>query len=245
MSESLRGRRSPNSRAKSAAAAATARSPGKSRAGVTRAPSLSDKAYERIKLGIISLHYGPGSYLNEAQICTELRLGRTPVHHAVLRLALEGLLDIMPRKGIIVRPISLQEVMASVEVRLINEPACARLAAERGSDDDFEEMANCLKRGRRMIEARDITGLMSVDREFHRVLAQAARNPLIQQILERVHEKSLRFWFISLSDPAHLKAVDGEHWEIVNALKARDPERAESAIRHHIESFRDQIRATV
>lgn len=242
---SPRGRRSPNSRARAAGTPATARSPSQRRSGATRPASLSDKAYERIKLDIISLHYRPGSYLNEAQICTELRLGRTPVHHAVLRLALEGLLEVIPRKGIIVRPISLQEVMASVEVRLINEPACARLAAERGAEEDFEAMANCLKRGRRMIEARDITGLMNVDREFHRILAQAARNTLIQQILERVHEKSLRFWFISLSDPAHLKAVDGEHWEIVNALKARNPERAESAIRHHIESFRDQIRATV
>ena len=240
-SATRRGRR----RAKSRSRFTPARAPAQRHAGKVRPPSLSETAYERIKLDIISLHYRPGSCLNEAQICAHLKLGRTPVHHAVLRLALEGLLDILPRKGIVVRPISLQEVMASVEVRLINEPACVRLAAERGSEDDFEALATCLKRGRRMIEARDITGLMNVDREFHRILAQAAHNPLIQQILERVHEKSLRFWFISLSDPAHLKAVDAEHWEIVHALKARDTERAESAIRRHIESFRDQIRASV
>jgi DNA-binding GntR family transcriptional regulator len=221
------------------------RTSGNRRAGAKNVTSLADTAYERIKLDIIALRYQPGSYVNEAQICSDLELGRTPVHQAVLRLAIDGLLEVVPRKGIIVRPMSLQEVMASVEVRLINEPACARLAAERGSDEQFEAMAACLKRGQRMISARDITGLMNVDREFHINLAKAARNPLIEQILKRLHEQSLRFWFVSLSDPAHLNAVDQEHWEVVKALKNRDADRAEAAIRRHIESFRDHIRQSV
>jgi DNA-binding GntR family transcriptional regulator len=162
-----------------------------------------------------------------------------------MRLALDGLLEVVPRKGIIVRPVSLQEVMAGVEVRLINEPACARMAAERGTEEEIEALATCLKRAERMIAARDVMGLMNVDRAFHRTLAHAAHNPLIEQILERLHEQSLRFWFLSLSDPAHLKAVDQEHWEIVHALEARDPDRAEATIRHHIESFRDHIRMSV
>jgi DNA-binding GntR family transcriptional regulator len=207
--------------------------------------SLSDTAYEHIKLNVISLKYRPGSYVNEAQICADLRLGRTPVHHAVMRLALDGLLEVVPRKGIIVRPVSLQSVLASVEVRLINEPACARMAAERATDEEIEALASCLKRADSMIEARDVMGLMNIDREFHRILARAAHNPLMLQILERLHEQSLRFWFLSLSDPAHLKAVDEEHWEIVRALQARDPGRAEAAIRHHIGSFRDHIRKSV
>ena len=106
-------------------------------------------------------------------------------------------------------------------------------------------MANCLKRGERMIQSRDIAGLMNIDREFHIILAKAAHNAIIEQILKRLHEQSLRFWFISLSDPAHLKAVDAEHWEVVKALKNRDADRAESAIRDHIQSFRDHIRQTV
>lgn len=216
-----------------------------SRVGGSHSSSLADAAYERIKLGIISLRYRPGAYVNEAQLCTDLEFGRTPVHHAVMRLALDGLLEIVPRKGIIVRPISLQEVMASVEVRLMNEPACARLAAERGTPDEFATLESCLKRSERLLASRNIMGLMNADREFHSILAQASRNKLLEQILQRLHEQSLRFWFISLSDPDHLKGVDAEHWEVVHALQARNPDRAEAAIRVHIESFRDHIRASV
>ncbi len=80
-------------------------------------------------------------------------------------------------------------------------------------------------------------GLMNADREFHSILARASRNKLLEQILQRLHEQSLRFWFISLSDPAHLKGVDAEHWEVLHALEARDASRAEAATRAHIESF--------
>jgi DNA-binding GntR family transcriptional regulator len=207
--------------------------------------SLADAAYERIKLGIISLRYVPGAYVNEAQLCADLEFGRTPVHHAVMRLALDGLLEIVPRKGIIVSPISLNEIMASVEVRLINEPACARLVAERGTADEFGALAACLKKAEHLISARNIMGLMNADREFHSVLARASRNKLLEQILQRLHEQSLRFWFISLSDPAHLKGVDVEHWDVVRALQSRDAARAEEAMRAHIESFRDHIRASI
>lgn len=209
------------------------------------APSLADAAYERIKLGVVSLRYPPGGYVNEAQLCADLELGRTPVHHAVMRLALDGLLRIVPRKGIIVSPISLDEVMASVEVRLMNEPACARLVAERGSAEELAALGACLKRAGHLIATRNIMGLMNADREFHSILAHASRNKLLEQILQRLHEQQLRFWFISLSDPAHLKGVDAEHWEVLHALQARDGARAEAAMRAHIESFRDHIRASV
>jgi len=210
-----------------------------------RPASLADAAYERIKLGIISLRYRPGAYVNEAQLCTDLEFGRTPVHHAVMRLALDGLLEIVPRKGIIVRPISLQEVMGSVEVRLFNEPAAARMVAERGTEDELAALASCLKRAERLVGSRNIMGLMNADREFHSILARASRNKLLEQILQRLHEQSLRFWFISLSDPAHIKGVESEHWAVVRALQARDPVAAEAAMRTHIESFRDHIRTSV
>jgi DNA-binding GntR family transcriptional regulator len=214
-------------------------------AAVPAQRSLAGAAYERIKLGIISLHYAPGAYVNEAQLCADLELGRTPVHHAVMRLALDGLLEIVPRKGIIVSPISLHEVMASVEVRLINEPVCARLVAERGTAEELGALAACLKKAEQHVAARNIMGLMNADREFHSVLARASHNRLLEQILQRLQEQSLRFWFICLSDPAHLKGVDVEHREVVRALENRNADRAEAAMRAHIESFREQIRASI
>jgi DNA-binding GntR family transcriptional regulator len=135
--------------------------------------------------------------------------------------------------------------MASVEVRLLNEPACARLVAERGTDEEFASLEACLKRAERLTVSRNVMGLMNADREFHGILARASRNKLLEQILQRLHEQSLRFWFISLSDPVHLRGVDNEHWEVLRALESRNPQRAEAAMRAHIESFREHIRASV
>jgi DNA-binding GntR family transcriptional regulator len=213
-----------------------------SRRSGRRTGSLADAAYERIKGRIISLQYPPGAYVNEAQLCSDLTLGRTPVHHAVMRLAHDGLLEIVPRKGIIVSPVSLQDVMACLEVRLLNEQASARMAAERAGAEELAGLAACLKRSEQMVAARNITGLMNVDREFHGLVARASRNRMLEQILQRLHEQSLRFWFIGLRDPARLQIVDSEHREILQALQARDPALAEAAMRSHIESFREYIR---
>jgi DNA-binding FadR family transcriptional regulator len=83
------------------------------------------------------------------------------------------------------------------------------------------------------------------DRAYHNAIARAARNPTLQTILQGLHERSLRFWFISLSDTQHLTQVDQEHREILNALTDHDGSAAENAVRAHIQSFRDTIKQTI
>ena len=207
--------------------------------------SLAAKAYEAIKLRVITLEYPPGSSLVESQICAELGIGRTPVHEAISRLAIEGAVEILPRKGIVVRPVSLDEALATIEARLINEPACARLAAQRASDEDLARIQDVLEQAPPLLARRDIKGLMQLDRQFHAAIARAARNRVLEQILQQLHERSLRFWFISLSDSKHLLQVDAEHRDVLRALVARNPDRAEQTVRAHIESFRDTIKRSI
>src|SRR6516164_373492 len=69
--------------------------------------SLRDEAYEAIKLRIITCAFKPGEYINELQLSSLLKIGRTPVHQALDRLMIEGMIDVIPRKGVIVRPVSL------------------------------------------------------------------------------------------------------------------------------------------
>lgn len=73
--------------------------------------SLRARAYEEIKRRIITLRYEPGAYLNEARVSEQLGIGRTPVHQALDRLMLEGMVEVIPRKGVVVRPVSLDEVL--------------------------------------------------------------------------------------------------------------------------------------
>lgn len=206
---------------------------------------MAKQAYDAIKLRIITLDYRPGSYVIEATIAKELGFGRMPVHEAIARLAHENMLEILPRKGVVVRPISLDEALANIEARLVTEPAAARFAAERASADDIAEIASILDGAAPLVARRDIKGLMQIDWRYHSAIARAARNPVLEDILGRLHERSLRFWFISLSDSSHLRQVNDEHQLILSAFEARDGAAAERAVRAHIESFRETIKRTI
>lgn len=202
---------------------------------------LNIQAYERIKQEIITMGLRPGEYLNEAQISKAIGIGRTPVHQALNRLALERLVEVIPRKGYIVKSISVDEVMDVINVRVINEVYCAQLAAMRATKSDIARMEQILEQSEIHDAADDTSIQMSLDRDFHNALSQAAGNQILSDIMRTLHDSSLRFWFISLRDQQHHNEVKSEHREVLEAIKKGDPEAAGAAIRAHIESFRSNI----
>ena len=207
--------------------------------------SLAEEAYATIKQKIITLEFAPGGYLNVAAVNEALGIGRTPVHQAVRRLAHEGMIEIMPRKGMIVKPVSLQDALAIVEVRLVNEAYCARKAAENASQTDVARLDGILQRAAHAAEVGATEAMMLADRDFHCAISGIAGNLVLADILRNLHERSLRFWFISLHQPKHQAEVGNEHAEILQAIKDRDADGAEQAMRRHIESFRNNIRRSV
>jgi DNA-binding GntR family transcriptional regulator len=204
-------------------------------------PSLRDAAYDAIKHRIITCVFKPGDYLNEAYVSDAIGIGRTPVHLAIDRLTQDGLLEVIPRKGVIVKPVSLEEVMQITEVRRLNEPYSVRLTAERANKADLAALSDILHRADAWTEVRNIEQMMLLDREFHMTLARAARNAVLANILQNLHERSLRFWFISLTHPEHHREVQQEHRMIYEAITRHDPDAAAQAMTEHIESFRRTV----
>jgi DNA-binding GntR family transcriptional regulator len=205
------------------------------------ATSLGNAAYDAIKHRIITCGFRPGEYINELQLSALLKIGRTPVHQALDRLMLEGMVDVIPRKGVIVKPVSLNEVLQVIEVRLINEPFGARIAAEHANEDDLNELADAVARARHWASVRNVQNLMLLDREFHLLIARATKNDVLTELMRNLHERSLRFWFISLNAPKLYGTVQDEHAAILDAIRKRDPDKAEAAMRRHIESFRAKV----
>ena len=208
-----------------------------------RAPdkALHSQAYEKIKHEIITLRFRPGEYLNEAQVSKLLRIGRTPVHQALNRLMLEGMVEVIPRKGVIVKAVSLNDVLEMIDVRIINETYCARLAVARADESDIAELARILDDSEKTVTTPDTVRQMMLDRDFHSTLARTAKNAVLAECIRTLHDRSLRFWFISLRDPVHHVAVKEEHRAILDAIRARNPDAAADAIRNHIESFRANV----
>lgn len=218
-----------------------------STAGSRRAPaaqpvrSLLDRAYQEIKLRIITCRYKPGEVLSEAAISLDLKIGRTPVHQAIHHLMMDGLISIMPRKGVMVRPVSIDEAMEIIGVRLVTECYCAGLAADRAGASELEELNDIIEQSASLTEGRDIEQMMLLDRAFHDTLARAAKNSVLSDVLRNLHERSLRFWFISLRDPDHHRKVWEQHRAIVKALESREPAAAEAAMREHIMAFQRNV----
>ncbi len=210
-----------------------------------RTVSLRDKAYAEIKRRINCLDYAPGAYINEAQVSRELKLGRTPVHHALDRLRLEGLVSVIPRKGVIVQAVSLDTILQIIDLRLLNEPYGVALAVERAIPQDIHLMRQILQEAGALIRGRNREALINLDRAFHHAIAQAARHPILGELLGALHERSLRFWFISLSDDLQLRRVNDEHRAVLDAIAARDRDAATAAMHAHINSFRSNIMRTI
>lgn len=203
---------------------------------------LALQAYQQIKRRIVTTALLPGAYLSEIQLSDELGIGRTPVHHALHRLAQESLVDILPRKGVIVRPISLDEIAQIIEARMINEAHCAAQAAMRVTQAALDEPKAYLTLAASALQNhRDVETLMALDCQFHAWIGRTAGNTVVADILGELQDRSSRFWFLSLSEKEHSIRVHEEHTALLNAIAARDPKAAADAAKMHIESFRNTI----
>ncbi|KAB8306088.1 GntR family transcriptional regulator [Erwinia endophytica] len=208
-----------------------------------RVLSLNELAYQRFKQALITLAYRPGDYLNTAQIMADLALGRTPINQAIHRLAGEGLLQVIPRKGVMVSPLSIDDALELVEVRLANESLCVRLACHRITDADIAELRALNERIAIASEDHDRYGLLLLDQQFHQRLATIAGNSRLEDILSVINAQAQRFWATTLSRESHIHEVIAEHNAIIDGLVARDVGAAETAVRAHILSFRGALLA--
>ncbi len=213
------------------------------RAGVREgpAPTRNEIAYETIKEAVVSLRLVPGEVLNAAQLAQAFDLGRTPVARALHRLMAEGMVQILPRKGVAVVPLSLDEAMSLIEVRRVNEALCLTLAAERITGAELAHLEHLLDAFETAAAERSIAKLLRADAEFHDAIAAASRNQVLIELLQRLHLRSARFWAMSLSRQPHVEEVAAEHRAILRCLAAHDAAGARAAVEAHIDSFRDNL----
>lgn len=203
--------------------------------------SQNELAYRRFKQALVTLSYKPGEYLNTAQVMDDLAMGRTPINQAIHRLANEGLLQVIPRKGVMVAPLSIDDALELIEVRLANELLCMRLASKRASASQIAGLEAINQQIDAACQARDRVRMMTLDHEFHQALAQIAGNAMLADILSVLHARAQRFWATSLSRQGHMQEVIDEHRAIIAALAQQDADAAESAAQAHILSFRSAL----
>jgi DNA-binding GntR family transcriptional regulator len=206
--------------------------------------SQNEQAYAQLKQALITLAYKPGDYLSTASLMNELEMGRTPINHALHRLSTEGLVQIIPRKGLIVSPLSIDDALQLIDVRLANESLCMRLAAERITKSELQQLEAIARDFEKAASRGQTTEVMNLDRLFHEHISSAAHNQILAEILKVLHARSQRFWALSLAMPDHLSEVQDEHRAILRALTEGNATAAEKAVQDHVMSFQRALLRT-
>jgi DNA-binding GntR family transcriptional regulator len=154
------------------------KTPAKRRSRISEAEdgTLTDRAYRELEEMIVTLQLSPGTVLSEQALALRLKIGRTPIREALQRLARDGLVVIMPRRGIMVSEINLRLQLRLLEVRRELERLMASLAAERATPEEREEFAKLAEAMIGAAAKADDIAFMRLDQRFNILIATAARN---------------------------------------------------------------------
>lgn len=210
-----------------------------------RTESLSSVAYYLLRDLIVTLELSPGELLNERDLMARLDLGRTPIREALHHLERENLVQIYPRRGIVVAPVDVRDLGSISEVRVELEGFAARLAAERATPEDREVAAELSTELETTAGERDERALIRFDQRVHRHVHRCAHNDLLAATLDHYLVLSLRLWFLGLDRVRRLDEAVQEHREMLAAIRAGDPEEAEDVVRRHVSGFEREIRAVL
>lgn len=205
---------------------------------------LSEKAYRLIKQKVVTLELPPSAVISEQSLMEELHLGRTPIREALQRLDAEGLVNIVPRRGTFVSDISITDLQAIFELRTVLEGFCARLAAQRITDDQIEGMEFVL-RDLDEVHNGDHRALMSLDTRFHSRLYAAADNEFLAETLDRLYDLSLRLWYLVLNHLEGVRHSIEQNGRVIDALREGDGADAEALMQEHIVEFQQKIKAVL
>jgi DNA-binding GntR family transcriptional regulator len=191
-------------------------------------------AYNVIRDAIITMKLAPGETLNEKETCAELGISRTPMREAVLRLAQEGLVNIVPSGGTFVNKIVMRKVIEGHLVRSSLEMRLVRLAA-RNFDPVYERDLDLLIfRQQDAAKRRDINEAFKVDNEFHRFLCKIAGFPNVWQTIHNATGQLDRVRRRAFPKLGYFEEVIDEHAALYAAIKARDEDEAVRLLKGHL-----------
>ena len=207
--------------------------------------SLTDKAYDQLEEMIVTLQLEPGSVLSEQELGERLEIGRTPVREALHRLAREGLVLILPRKGILVSEINPGKQLLALEVRRELERLMARTAAVRSSDTERKLFRSIARGMRQAARKNDDMNFMRHDNELHVLIAAASHNEYSARAIQAMQGLSRRFWYVHYKQAADLPLMARLHAELAERIADGDAEGAATASDELIDYVENFTRLTV
>ncbi|MGP3998571.1 GntR family transcriptional regulator [Streptomyces sp. 8N706] len=213
-----------------------------SAAAPAKQPPAAERVYAHVKQAVLDRRYEGGTLLTEGNLADAVGVSRTPVREALLRLEVEGLIKLYPKKGALVLPVSAQEIGDVVETRLLVEEHAARKAVPAGPRL-IERLEELLEKQRRYAAEGDLAAAAVNDRCFHAEIVRSAGNQILDRLYDQLRDRQLRMGVAVMhAHPDRIAKNIAEHAEILEALRTGDAEAAAAAVHQHVSWVRNLVR---
>lgn len=201
-------------------------------------------AYETLYTEILSLDLAPGQLLDETSLADRFGMSRSPVREALIRLAAEDLVVMLPNRSTIVAPIDVQGFPRYVEALDLAQRANTRLAAEMRTEADLDLIASRQRAFEQAVAQGNHLQMSGANKDFHMAIAKAGRNPYLASFYERLLDQGrrmlhLHFDYIERTRDGYL--LTDEHAEMLEAIRAKDVARADALAHAHTRQFRNNF----
>ena len=196
--------------------------------------SLRGKVFQKIREEILSGVYQDGEELREVTLGEKLGVSRTPVREALRQLELEGLVNMVPRKGAEVADITEKSLRDVLEVRKALEELSVQLACEKITEEEIEELKRVAERFKDTLNDQDVTKIAEADVAFHDVIYTATDNQKLILLLNNLREQMYRYRLEYVKDTDYHIVLLNEHKELVDAIESGKKEEARQIMKKHI-----------
>ncbi len=222
--------------------------PSKNKRGRPKGTGAVD-VYDALRARILDLTLAPGADIEEAGLVAEFAVSRTPVREALIRLASNGLVTMLPNRGARVAALDFAELPQYFEALDLTQRAVTRWAAMRAGADDVRRLDHAAKAFDAAVEAGDVLGMIERNRDFHVLIAEVCGNAYLARTYYRVLDEGLRLARLSYAyeTPSgdhraqHIVRTRDEHGDMVAAIRAHDADRAEQLAAIHAAHFRERM----
>ena len=196
--------------------------------------SYADAVYDILRREILQGAFEPGQRLREDELSKRYRVSRTPVREALNRLEAEGLVMGSAGRGLIVAELDEDEILEGYVIRGALEGVAARLAAQRASDADVAKLDMLVDAIKAAASGGDSKEVIRLSGEFHLDIWRAAGNRRLRKLMQELDDSIGRFQRLTILSPGRMRHAIEEHRAMVDAIRSRDPDRAEQLAREHM-----------
>ena len=198
---------------------------------------LHQRAYVELKRRLLSGELPAGAFLSERQIAADLEMSKTPVKAAFARLEHDGFLTISPQQGVVVRDLSIDEILDHVELRIALETYVVRQLAERGlSPSEWTTLEKHLTQQAQSAESREVSASVQLDGDFHLLLCDFLGNKELEKVMSQIRDKMFRVMGRILHrHPDRTLETHEEHAAMASAIREGRSQLAAELMVQHIE----------